>query len=72
MGRQLVCLPDELLILIMAFLPPPRSLIACQRSCLRVYAIIEQSRLLRHRILIEEDLSPPALSISDFFQDLRE
>lgn len=74
MGTQLLCLPDELLILIMAFLRP-RSLIACQRSCSRLCAIIERSGLLRYKILIMkgyiEDLSPPAPSISDFLQDLR-
>jgi hypothetical protein len=74
MGTQLLNLPNELLILIIAFLPL-RSISSCKRSCHHLRAVIKHSGLLRCRIRTLknyiEDLSPPSLSTVDFLETLR-
>ncbi|KAH9959267.1 hypothetical protein BC827DRAFT_522842 [Russula dissimulans] len=74
MGPHLLGLPDELLVLILVFLPL-NSITACKRSCWRLRAVIRQSGRLRCRIRtmknFMEDLSPPGLSTSDFLDNLR-
>ena len=74
MGTQLLGLPNELLVLIFAFLPL-RSITSCKRSCRHLRAVIKQSGLLRCRIRTMknyiENLSPPGLSTADFLENLR-
>ena len=74
MGTQLLGLPNELIVLILAFLPL-RSITFCKRSCRHLRAVIKQSGLLRCRIRTMknyiENLSPPGLSTADFLENLR-
>jgi F-box-like len=74
MRTQLLALPNELLVLILAFLPL-RSITSCKRTCRHLRAVIKQSGLLRCRIRTMknyiENLSPPGLSTSDFLENLR-
>ncbi|KAI0306810.1 hypothetical protein B0F90DRAFT_1682491 [Multifurca ochricompacta] len=74
MGTQLLRLPDEVLVLIISFLPL-RDITACKRSCWQLRAVIKQSGILRCRIRTLknhlEDISPPGLSSSDFLKSLK-
>lgn len=74
MDIQLLRLPDEILVLILSFLPL-RDITACKRSCWQLRGVIRQSGLLRCRIRTMknyvEDLSPPGLSTSDFLESLK-
>jgi hypothetical protein len=73
-GIQFLSLPNEILILILSFLPL-RSITACKRSCCRLRAVIKHSGLLRCRMRtmrsFMEDLSPPGLTTSDFLDNLK-
>jgi hypothetical protein len=67
---QLLCLPEELLVIILSILPA-RSIFACKASCRQLRAVIEQSKLLE-RITWGikrgvQDLLPPGLPNPDFY-----
>jgi hypothetical protein len=73
MSTQFLSLPNDLLILILSFLPY-RSIPACKHTCRRLRSVIMHSLELRCRIhTLEsymEDLSPPDLSTADFLHNL--
>ena len=74
MSIHFIGLPDEILVLILSFLPL-RDITACKRSCWQLRGVIKQSGLLRCRIRTMknyiENLSPPGLSTSDFLESLK-
>jgi F-box domain len=75
MTTTLFDLPAEVIILTLRHLPL-RELVACKRSCRRLYALIEHSQLLQYHFRAMcsgvEDLFVPGVSSSEFLKSLED